>query len=90
MDLHELVNELIVDAKGGAFASSSIGLFLPELMICLTICLLLLIRVMDDRKRISMFWVALIGTGVALVLAGPHRLLVDILGVKNGHLHHVR
>jgi len=92
MDLHELVNELIVDAKGGAFASSSIGLFLPELMICLTICLLLLIRVMDDRKRISMFWVALIGTGLALVLAGPHRLFVDIVNPEayiHGSLHSI-
>ena len=79
MNLHDLVNELIFDAKGGAFASSSIGLFLPELMICLTICLLLLIRVMDNQRRISMFWVALVGAGVALVLAGPHRLLVDIV-----------
>ena len=79
MNLHELVNELIFDAKGGAFASSSIGLFLPELMICLTICLLLLIRLFDDQRRISMFWVSLIGTGLALVLAGPHRLLVDIV-----------
>jgi NADH-quinone oxidoreductase subunit N len=92
MDLHELVNELIVDAKGGAFASSSIGLFLPELMICLTICLLLLIRVLDDRKRISMFWVALIGTGLALVLAGPHRLFVDIVNPDayiHGSLHSI-
>ena len=79
MNLHDLVNELIFDAKGGAFASSSIGLFLPELMICLTICLLLLIRVMDNQRRISMFWVALVGAGAALVLAGPHRLLVDIV-----------
>ncbi|MDP7205697.1 MAG: hypothetical protein QGH11_09020, partial [Pirellulaceae bacterium] len=79
MNLHDLVNELIFDAKGGAFASSSIGLFLPELMICLTICLLLFIRVMDNQRRISMFWVALVGAGAALVLAGPHRLLVDIV-----------
>jgi len=79
VNLHDLVNELIFDAKGGAFASSSIGLFLPELMICLTICLLLLIRVMDNQRRISMFWVALVGAGAALVLAGPHRLLVDIV-----------
>ena len=82
MNLHELVNELIFDAKGGAFASSSIGLFLPELMICLTICLLLLIRLFDDQRRISMFWVSLIGTGLALVLAGPHRLLVDIVNTE--------
>ncbi|MFP6753602.1 MAG: NADH-quinone oxidoreductase subunit N [Pirellulaceae bacterium] len=92
MELHDLVNELIFDAKGGAFASSSIGLFLPELMICLTICLLLLIRVMDNQRRISMFWVALVGTGVALVLAGPHRLLVDIVDPDayiHGSLHSI-
>ncbi len=92
MDLHDLVNDLIFDAKGGAFASSSIGLFLPELMICLTICLLLLIRVMDNQRRISMFWVALVGTGVALVLAGPHRLLVDIVDPDayiHGSLHSI-
>ena len=83
MNLHELVNELIFDAKGGAFASSSIGLFLPELMICLTICLLLLIRLMDNQRRVSMFWVSLIGTGLALVLAGPQRLFVDIVDTEN-------
>ena len=82
MNLHELVNELIFDAKGGAFASSSIGLFLPELMICLTICMLLLIRLFDDQRRISLFWVSLIGTGLALVLAGPHRLFVDIVNTE--------
>ncbi len=74
MDLHRLVDDLIVDTKGGVFSSSSIGLFLPELVLCGTIVLLLLVRLFDNRQQISLFWVSLVATGVALWLARPFGL----------------
>ena len=77
MELNNLVSELVIDTLGGEFASSSVGLFLPELMICATICLMLLVRVLDNEQRISIFWVAVVGTGLALLLAQPLRLLFE-------------
>ena len=77
MELNKLVSELVIDTLGGEFASSSVGLFLPELMICATICLMLLVRVLDNEQRISIFWVAVVGTGLALLLAQPLRLLFE-------------
>jgi NADH-quinone oxidoreductase subunit N len=46
-------------------------------MICATICLMLLVRVLDNEQRISIFWVAVVGTGLALLLAQPLRLLFE-------------
>ena len=50
MNIHDLVSELIVNTKGtadGGFLSitgdSSLGAFLPELVICLTIVVLLIL-----------------------------------------------
>jgi len=77
VELNNLVSELVIDTLGGEFASSSVGLFLPELMICATICLMLLVRVLDNEQRISIFWVAVVGTGLALLLAQPLRLLFE-------------
>jgi NADH-quinone oxidoreductase subunit N len=77
VELNKLVSELVIDTLGGEFASSSVGLFLPELMICATICLMLLVRVLDNEQRISIFWVAVVGTGLALLLAQPLRLLFE-------------
>ena len=46
-------------------------LFLPELILCGTILLMLLLRVFRFGQKIDMFWVALAGAVAALVFASP-------------------
>jgi NADH-quinone oxidoreductase subunit N len=75
VDLHEAISQLIIDTKGAGggpltFSStSSIGLFLPEITLCLTIVLMLLVRVFHWGRRVDAFYFVLIGSGVALYLA---------------------
>ena len=81
MNIHELVSDLIVNTKGtadGGFLSitrdSSLGAFLPELVICLTIVLLLTVRLFDGLRNFNVFWVALVGSVAGFLLAEPFRL----------------
>ena len=76
MNLYEAVNQLILDTRGvppgGPFsfaATSSIGLFLPELTICATIVLMLLVRVFSWGRHVDVSYLALAGSLVALFLA---------------------
>lgn len=79
MNLHELVSQLIIDTKGSAGAGlfswptpdSSLGAFLPELTLCVTIVLMLLLRIMRIGRGTESFVVALFGTAVALYLTAP-------------------
>lgn len=64
--MNELVEKLITDTK-----DISIGVFMPELCLCVTIVLLLLIRLFKAGQRVDLFWVMLVGTGAALVLGSP-------------------
>lgn len=64
MNLQDLINSLLSDTL-----SISLPLFLPELALCGTIVLLLLVRVLPGGDRIPSFLLALIGSGVALWLA---------------------
>ena len=74
MNLHELVSELIINTKGyvgdGLFSppvlDSSLGAFLPELVLCATIVLLLFIRLFNAGRKVDLFWVVLLGTIAAL------------------------
>ena len=84
MNLHEIVSQLILDTRGDvpggwwAFSSaSSIGTFLPEIVLCGTIVLILLVRVFSWGQRIDVFWPVLAGAIVALFLATVHPPLVD-------------
>ena len=65
MNLHDLVSHLVLDTE------SSVRLFIPELVICATIVLMLLIRMTPARRIISSFAVLLVGSLVALALSGP-------------------
>jgi len=65
VDFNHVVQFAIGDAKG------SIGLFLPELVLCGTILLLLGLRVFDTTAKIPTWLVALAGSGFALWLAVP-------------------
>ncbi|MCA9173871.1 MAG: NADH-quinone oxidoreductase subunit N [Planctomycetales bacterium] len=89
MDLNQLVNQLIVDSKGqlgGGFSvtpDSSLGVFVPELILCATICLMLVVRVagswgdaldkalLSFTRSASAFWIALLGAVAALVATAP-------------------
>jgi NADH-quinone oxidoreductase subunit N len=79
VNLHELVSQLIIDTRGvtsgGLFSwpspDSSIGVFLPELMLCATIVALLFLRLFRWGREIDSFVVALLGSGFALYLTNP-------------------
>ena len=84
MNVHDLVSQLMVDTKGSPDASflsftsdSSLGAFLPEIMICATIVLVLLLRLPKWGSRVNPHWVALVGSLVALFLAVPWQLISD-------------
>ena len=66
MSLPELVNNVIRDTL-----DTSVPLFMPELVICGTIVVLLLARLFRFTAWIHPFWIALIGSGVALWYALP-------------------
>jgi len=76
VNLHEIVSQLIIDTKGTAgsgglpfAADSSLGVFLPELLLCVTIVAILLVRVFSGGRRIDAGWLALIGVGLACCAA---------------------
>jgi NADH-quinone oxidoreductase subunit N len=76
VDFHEAIDQLILDTKGpsqggalGFSPTSSVGLFLPEITLCLTIVLMLLVRVFRWGRRVDAFYFVLLGAGVALYLA---------------------
>lgn len=85
MNLHDLVSNLIIDTKGpvsdGLFSlpsvDSSLGAFAPELCLCATIVLLLLLRLFSAFRRADLFIVMLAGTGAALVLSSPWKYFGD-------------
>lgn len=76
MNLHDVINQLIIDTRGPAEAGwfgvswhSSIGVFLPELVLCLTIVLMLLVRVFNWGRRLDAFLFVLAGSATAFFLA---------------------
>ncbi|WP_254509761.1 NADH-quinone oxidoreductase subunit N [Anatilimnocola floriformis] len=81
MNLHQLVSELIIDTKGspdGSFLSiapdSSLSVFTPELIICATILLMLLVRLFEAGRRFNTGYIALAGSLIALYFAAPGSL----------------
>ena len=79
MNLHELVNQLIVDTKGtpagGIFSAptrdSSLWAFFPELILCGTVLAMLLVRLFKGGHRIHAGYIALAGSLLALYFAAP-------------------
>ena len=69
MNLYELFNSLAADS------ARSVAGFQGELALCVTIVLLLFLRIPRLTSRIDSFFVMLIGSSVALYLAGPWRPL---------------
>jgi NADH-quinone oxidoreductase subunit N len=76
VNLHEAISELILNTKGviegGPFLlspTSSLAVFLPEITLCTTIVLMLLVRLFSWGRRIDAFYFAFLGSAVALYLA---------------------
>lgn len=74
MNLHELVSKLIVDTKGSALGTevtldSSLRAFSPELILCVTALVMLLVRVFRGGDKIPTFLLALVGSIGALAAA---------------------
>lgn len=65
MDLNSLVNSSIADTLG------SIMPFAPELILCVWILGLLLVRLLPFGDKIDAGYLTIIGAGVALAFAGP-------------------
>jgi NADH-quinone oxidoreductase subunit N len=81
VNLHQLVSELIVDTKGSPDASffsiapdSSLYVFLPELIICATILVMLLVRLVAIGRKLNTGYIALAGSLIALYVAAPGNL----------------
>lgn len=77
--LFDLVSDVIRDTKGiGGWLSiapdSSVGLFMPEILLCGTILAMLVLRLFRFGEKLDMFYVALIGVGAALLVLSPWRL----------------
>lgn len=66
MKFQELVDSLVTNTIG---TGNSLQFFLPEIVICATIVLLLLARLFGTDRVIPGYWVALSGTLVAFVIA---------------------
>ena len=76
MNFHEIVSQLILDTRGSVAGGpwtfstlSSIGVFLPEIALCATIVLMLLVRLVSRSQGGHVFSVALAGSLAAFFLA---------------------
>ncbi len=86
VNFHELVSQLLVDTKGtpaSSFAAitadSSLRAFLPELILCATVLLLLVVRLFEFGRRIHGAYIALVGSLAALYFAAPWEHLQSLL-----------
>lgn len=75
MSFADLVNSLMHDTTG------SLGLYRPELTLCATIVLMLLLRVFRATAKIDAFYIALIGAAVGLWFSAPWQQLNSIASV---------
>lgn len=82
MTLHDLVSQVIINTKGsadGSFfsitADSSLALFAPELLLCLTVLVMLFVRLFEAGRKVNAFYIALAGSLLALYAAAPWELL---------------
>ncbi len=65
MNLSEIIQSLVTNTQ------ASLALFGPELVLCATIVVILLLKIINVTSRIDSFYVLLIGSAVGLYLAGP-------------------
>jgi NADH-quinone oxidoreductase subunit N len=90
VNLHDLVSQLIVDTKGspagGIFSAptrdSSLWAFLPELILCGTVLVMLLVRLFRGGDRFHAGYIALAGSLLALYFAAPWSSLTAIVNAE--------
>jgi NADH-quinone oxidoreductase subunit N len=71
VNLHQAVSQLMIDTNGLGVAGalpSSLDVFLPEIVLCATIVLMLLVRILSRRRQWDIFYLAVAGALVALFL----------------------
>ncbi|HZL87047.1 MAG TPA: NADH-quinone oxidoreductase subunit N [Pirellulaceae bacterium] len=85
MNLHDLVSQLMVDTKGSPSSSflaitadSSLWAFLPELILCATVLVMLLVRLFRGGHRLHAGYIALAGSLAALYFAAPWHYLTAL------------
>src|SRR5687768_15189494 len=61
----------LLDRFTGETLKVSLPAFLPELILCATIVVMLLVRMPAVGRRLNAFWIALPGTLMALAAAAP-------------------
>jgi len=64
MNFSKLVDNLIEDTF-----QQSLGMFIPELALCATIVILLLVRLVNLESKLPAYWIAMAGTVCSLILA---------------------
>jgi NADH-quinone oxidoreductase subunit N len=72
----------LIDSLVSNTVETSLPRFLPELALCATIVVMLLLRVFRGLDKIDAFWIALIGSGAGLWFAAPWQHL-DL--IKESH-----
>ncbi len=80
VNLSDLVNSLLHDTTG------SLALYRPELTLCATIVLMLLLRVFRATEKINAFYIALIGAAVGLWFSAPWQQLDSIASISRQEL----
>jgi NADH-quinone oxidoreductase subunit N len=85
VNLHDLVSQLMVDTKGSPSSSflaitsdSSLRAFLPELILCATVLVMLLVRLFRGGHRLHAGYIALAGSLAALYFAAPWQHLTSV------------
>ncbi|MCC7084122.1 MAG: NADH-quinone oxidoreductase subunit N [Pirellulales bacterium] len=80
MSLSQLLNSIVGNT------TDSVLLFRPELVLCATIVLMLLVRVFHGGERIHAFWIALIGSAVGFWFSIPWNQLAALGGMDRVEL----
>ncbi len=81
MEFHELVTESIADTKTSLWPA-----FAPELTLCTTIFLMLLVRLFRWGRRFDVSLLAFAGAVVALYFTAPWQHLSSPAGIERGEL----
>ncbi len=89
MNLNDLISQLVIDTKGSPEASffsiaadSSLRPFFPELILCLTVLLMLLVRLFKVGRSVNASWIAIAGSAAALYFCAPWEHLGAALSVE--------
>jgi len=75
VSFYDLIPRAIEDTLGTPGQVSSLGAFLPELVICATIVLMLLVRTVATGRRSAAYFLMLAGSLAALYFAAPWHYL---------------